>query len=91
MLDAALDVLRYLPAHIENEICFVIEGAEQAHYEQKAQVRDAYCDALERARPLKDEWDVLERLGMQSQVKAVRDATEKALKRKRWDQEDEDK
>ena len=78
--DAALDILPYLPVRTEHEIRFVIEGAEQA---KDGQVRDAYCDALRRARPLKSEWDMLKRMGMQSQVKGVRAATEEAMKRRR--------
>lgn len=79
--DAALDILRYLLARSGDEIRFVIEGAEQAKDEQ---VRDAYCYALRYARPLgKSERNTLERMGKGSQVKAVREATEGALSRRR--------
>ena len=76
--DAALDILRYLPARTINEIHFVVTQAEQA---QDLQVRGAYCEALRYAQPEDDiAKKVLEKVGKDAQVAQVREAARRALR-----------
>lgn len=74
---AALNVLRYIPTRTENEIRFVVMGAEQT---EDKQVRDAYCSALQKAQPIgESEEQMIKEIGKLSPVAEVRMAVERNL------------
>ena len=78
--EAALDIVRYLPARSANEIEYVLGLAKDM---ADARIQKACADALEFAIPKTDEaWDALA-LGKGSGVEAVRKAVEGRLKRRR--------
>jgi len=78
--EAALDILRYLPARSVNEIRYALNLAEQAIDQQVWQV---CAQALQYADPETEEaWQALE-VGERSQKKAVREAVEERISRRR--------
>ncbi len=78
--EAALDVLRYLPARSADEINFVLDLSRDKKDER---IRSACAYALRYARPkMAAAWAALE-AGRQSEVQSVRSAVEEALKRRK--------
>ena len=77
---AALDVVRYLPARTVGEISFVLQIADGTNDQG---LLKACADALQHARPMDNvAWDALER-GRNAAAEVVKKAVEQALKRRK--------
>jgi hypothetical protein len=78
--EAALDIIRYLPARSVNEIKFVLQLTEEADI----RIQQACADALERARPnMPEVWAFLESSkNLSTRVEIVRAAIERRLQRR---------